>query len=57
MGLKVKVDKRSVEEEINKELAEFGLAFDFPTDDEIAKSVDTKKKNIKKENKKETKKK
>ena len=57
MGLKVKVDKRSVEEEINKELAEFGLAFDFPTDEEIAKSVDTKKKNIKKENKKETKKK
>ena len=57
MGLKVKVDKRSVEEEINKELAEFGLAFDFPTDDEIAKSVDTKKKNVKKENKKETKKK
>ena len=57
MGLKVKVDKRSVEEEINKELAEFGLAFDFPTDDEIAKSVDTKKKSVKKENKKETKKK
>ena len=57
MGLKVKVDKRSVEEEINKELAEFGLSFDFPTDDEIAKSVDTKKKNVKKENKKETKKK
>ena len=57
MGLKVKVDKRSVEEEINKELAEFGLCFDFPTDEEIAKSVDTKKKNIKKENKKETKKK
>ena len=57
MGLKVKVDKRSVEEEINKELAEFGLAFDFPTDDEIAKSVDIKKKNVKKENKKETKKK
>ena len=57
MGLKVKVDKRSVEEEINKELAEFGLAFDFPTDEEIAKSVDTKKKNVKKEDKKETKKK
>ncbi len=57
MGLKVKVDKRSVEEEINKELAEFGLYFDFPTDEEIEKSVDKKKKETKKEDKKETKKK
>ena len=57
MGLKVKVDKRLVEEEINKELAEFGLAFDFPTDEEISKSVDSKKKKDKKEDKKETKKK
>lgn len=57
MGLKVKVNKRSVEEEINKELAEFGLAFEFPTDEEIENSIDKKKKDKKKENKKETKKK
>ncbi len=57
MGLKVKVNKRSVEEEINKELAEFGLAFEFPTDEEIENSIDKKKKDNKKENKKETKKK
>ena len=57
MGLKVKQDKRSVEEEINKELADFGLYFDFPTDEEIEKSIDKKKNNIKKEDKKETKKK
>ena len=57
MGLKVKQDKRSVEEEINKELADFGLYFDFPSDEEIEKSVDKKKKETKKEVKKETKKK
>lgn len=57
MGLKVKVNKRSVEEEINKELAEFGLVFEFPTDEEIENSIDKKKKDNKKENKKETKKK
>ena len=57
MGLKVKVDKRSVEEEINKELADFGLYFEFPTDEEIEQSIDKRKKDNRKEDKKETKKK